>query len=314
MLLTAGKKHTHDTFIQSLKKKSRFEIVVAVRLFSNQILLPIECGGALVFDNLNSQTQTALSVVVGVANWTQVLDKVKCEHININADINCNSRKRRKLSDFELLWTGQFLVNVKCFINSFLYTIFLLFFLCNFSSNARRNCSFYSLFFSLNFVLVFNQQKNWRRLDVIDSRPIGEPFARMMAPKQSVCQTNGISIMHLKWTLATLVLCAAVHLASAEYENTWNFYYEQPCCGNTNGHHIRHHRGNLNVFFVMNIEICLGKPRPIFTGINTAWIIASHQTEQTYLLLITLFSRTRCINIVHMLVDLWCHDLIKLAE
>lgn len=99
-------------------------------------------------------------------------------------------------------------------------------------------------------------------MDVIDSRSIGEPFARMMAPKQSVCQTNGISIMHLKWTLATLVLCAAVHLASAEYENTWNFYYEQPCCGNTNGHHIRHHRGNLNVFFVMNIEICLGKPSP----------------------------------------------------
>lgn len=29
-----------------------------------------------------------------------------------------------------------------------------------------------------------------------------------------------------------------------DYENTWNFYYEQPCCGSPSGqHHLRHHRG-----------------------------------------------------------------------
>lgn len=31
-----------------------------------------------------------------------------------------------------------------------------------------------------------------------------------------------------------------------DYENTWNFYYEQPCCGSSTGynsHHVRHHRG-----------------------------------------------------------------------
>ncbi|KFB51405.1 hypothetical protein ZHAS_00019881 [Anopheles sinensis] len=42
-----------------------------------------------------------------------------------------------------------------------------------------------------------------------------------------------------------------LHGCSGDYENTWNFYYEQPCCGSgqSNGgvgfngqHHIRHHK------------------------------------------------------------------------
>lgn len=41
-----------------------------------------------------------------------------------------------------------------------------------------------------------------------------------------------------------MVLLLLVDTAQSDYENTWNFYYEQPCCGNTNGqHHLRHHRG-----------------------------------------------------------------------
>lgn len=46
--------------------------------------------------------------------------------------------------------------------------------------------------------------------------------------------------------LCILILFAinSIILVSSDYENTWNFYYEQPCCGNTNGqHHLRHHRG-----------------------------------------------------------------------
>lgn len=35
--------------------------------------------------------------------------------------------------------------------------------------------------------------------------------------------------------------------AACDYENTWNFYYEQPCCGSSSSssgpHHLRHHRG-----------------------------------------------------------------------
>lgn len=34
-----------------------------------------------------------------------------------------------------------------------------------------------------------------------------------------------------------------------DYENTWNFYYEQPCCGSSTGynsHHVRHHRGKFS--------------------------------------------------------------------
>ncbi|KAJ6642294.1 Semaphorin-2A, partial [Pseudolycoriella hygida] len=37
--------------------------------------------------------------------------------------------------------------------------------------------------------------------------------------------------------------------AFGDYENTWNFYYEQPCCGNTNGqHHLRHHKDHVREF------------------------------------------------------------------
>ncbi|XP_065078888.1 semaphorin-2A isoform X1 [Ochlerotatus camptorhynchus] len=38
--------------------------------------------------------------------------------------------------------------------------------------------------------------------------------------------------------------------ARCDYENTWNFYYEQPCCGsNGNGqHHLRHHRDHVREF------------------------------------------------------------------
>lgn len=40
--------------------------------------------------------------------------------------------------------------------------------------------------------------------------------------------------------LAALLL---VDIINCEYENTWNFYYEQPCCSSQSGHHLRHHKG-----------------------------------------------------------------------
>ncbi|KXJ74540.1 hypothetical protein RP20_CCG013423 [Aedes albopictus] len=46
-----------------------------------------------------------------------------------------------------------------------------------------------------------------------------------------------------------LLLLLVLDGVRCDYENTWNFYYEQPCCGgSTNGqHHLRHHRGKFKV-------------------------------------------------------------------
>lgn len=35
-----------------------------------------------------------------------------------------------------------------------------------------------------------------------------------------------------------LVLACMTPGAFSEYENTWNFYYEQPCCGTTPPHNV----------------------------------------------------------------------------
>lgn len=55
--------------------------------------------------------------------------------------------------------------------------------------------------------------------------------------------------MQLLWMLLSLLLlltCGAQQIAG-DYENTWNFYYEQPCCsGNDMSSHARHKRGNTN--------------------------------------------------------------------
>lgn len=49
--------------------------------------------------------------------------------------------------------------------------------------------------------------------------------------------------LYLQFIFITLILCLMIDISVCDYENTWNFYYEQPCCGNSNGHHLRHHRG-----------------------------------------------------------------------
>lgn len=47
----------------------------------------------------------------------------------------------------------------------------------------------------------------------------------------------------LQATHIALVLFLIIDVGFCEYENTWNFYYEQPCCSNSNSHHLRHHKG-----------------------------------------------------------------------
>lgn len=63
----------------------------------------------------------------------------------------------------------------------------------------------------------------------------------MIAVKMPLDATNVMKVL----IGAMFVMLISVDYILCDYENTWNFYYEQPCCGNTNGqHHLRHHKGN----------------------------------------------------------------------
>lgn len=53
----------------------------------------------------------------------------------------------------------------------------------------------------------------------------------------------GVKELVLHCVHIILVIFLIIDVGLSEYENTWNFYYEQPCCGNSNGHHLRHHKG-----------------------------------------------------------------------
>lgn len=61
-----------------------------------------------------------------------------------------------------------------------------------------------------------------------------------MANQRNCLPCTGL-LLQLIYTIIVLLLI--IDSSVCEYENTWNFYYEQPCCGNSNGHHLRHHRG-----------------------------------------------------------------------
>ncbi|XP_055308240.1 semaphorin-2A-like [Sitodiplosis mosellana] len=60
--------------------------------------------------------------------------------------------------------------------------------------------------------------------------------------------------------IAIIVLIVSINLSTAvmeqlspdkgfcEYENSWSFYYEMPCCSHSNSHHLRHHKENVREF------------------------------------------------------------------
>ncbi|XP_063698787.1 semaphorin-2A isoform X2 [Culicoides brevitarsis] len=52
--------------------------------------------------------------------------------------------------------------------------------------------------------------------------------------------------------LLLLVMFMLPYSAKCDYENTWNFYYEQPCCSTYSlsggSHHLRHHRDHVKEF------------------------------------------------------------------
>lgn len=54
--------------------------------------------------------------------------------------------------------------------------------------------------------------------------------------------------------LLLMLMTFCVKNASCDYENTWNFYYEQPCCGNEVSNYAKHKRGKLYIFFLKQIN------------------------------------------------------------
>lgn len=76
---------------------------------------------------------------------------------------------------------------------------------------------------------------------------------------QSTMTTNRLHFkeMALHIVHIILVLFLTIDVGFSEYENTWNFYYEQPCCSNSNGHHLRHHKGkySLRLLYIFDSEI-----------------------------------------------------------
>lgn len=59
--------------------------------------------------------------------------------------------------------------------------------------------------------------------------------------------------------LLLLFIIYNVDYARADYENTWNLYYEPPCCTGAAaavGHHLRHHKGKSQCLYTMHISCC----------------------------------------------------------
>lgn len=54
----------------------------------------------------------------------------------------------------------------------------------------------------------------------------------------------------MQWFFSVIIFTSIIiDTIVSEYENTWNFYYEQPCCNLLIGqHHVRHHRGNYYLY------------------------------------------------------------------
>lgn len=72
---------------------------------------------------------------------------------------------------------------------------------------------------------------------------------RQMRNKFKMSYLPSVSVLFFLLLLDTIVL--------ADYENTWNSYFEQPCC-NTNGpHHFRHHKG-INSLDGLGWKLCQG--------------------------------------------------------
>ncbi|GAB0091777.1 semaphorin-2A-like [Sergentomyia squamirostris] len=97
--------------------------------------------------------------------------------------------------------------------------------------------------------------------------------------------SENFAMMQKVWKMlvSLVLLLLLADRAHCDYENTWNFYYEQPCCGNTNGqHHLRHHRGEIFKvslpFYFFFYSVSLSLP-PNSNYISQTWGIGVCQKE-----------------------------------
>lgn len=71
-------------------------------------------------------------------------------------------------------------------------------------------------------------------------RLVSHRAKRLIAMNTNKLTSTGLPLQTIH---IVLVLFLIIDIGICEYENTWNFYYEQPCCSNSNSHHLRHHKG-----------------------------------------------------------------------
>lgn len=91
-----------------------------------------------------------------------------------------------------------------------------------------------------------NNNKSSSKMIISDSRGI------KMMPTNRVRVGLGSRNFIFLCICVLLTFCFVLDTALCDYENTWNFYYEQPCCGNPTGfssHHVRHHRGEFKKIY-----------------------------------------------------------------
>lgn len=79
---------------------------------------------------------------------------------------------------------------------------------------------------------------------------LARPNLQVICATLAMNKSGGVAVAGLPLLGSILVLLLlSSGMVRADYENTWNFYYEQPCCGGSSSggaqHHLRHHRGKL---------------------------------------------------------------------
>lgn len=66
-----------------------------------------------------------------------------------------------------------------------------------------------------------------------------------------------------------------VRFSPSDYENSWNFYREQPCCGSyaKTKHHFRHHKGKF--LSILSFEIGLATVKVCLMVVKFIWHLSS---------------------------------------
>lgn len=82
----------------------------------------------------------------------------------------------------------------------------------------------------------FVKMENIRRRQEQQLQPTEEEQSQHKHQWSSSSTGRGVTSRMLPALSLFLILACMTPGAFSEYENTWNFYYEQPCCGSTPSH------------------------------------------------------------------------------